>query len=96
MADLGVNFYPTGIMINNAAPMSFFSQGKTVITTYGELTPQVYKKFTLDGTKLQDLQLSDTTKLKALGKQAKDYYWKNLSWDVFISKMYSHLTKITA
>lgn len=95
VADLGVNFYPTGIMINNAAPMSFFSQGKTVLTSYGELTPQVYKKFTLDGTKLKDLQLSDITKLQALGKHAKDYYWKNLSWDIFVSKMYAHLSKIT-
>src|SRR3989338_9085023 len=51
-SDMGVCFYPTGIMLNNAAPMAFFSQGKSVITTYGELTPPEFKKFTLDGSRM--------------------------------------------
>lgn len=90
-ADLGVNFYPTGIMINNAAPMSFFSQGKTVVTSFGDLTPKDYKKFTLNFAEIDKTSLSNMKILNNLGKKAHTYYWKNLSWDVFIKKMYAFI-----
>lgn len=93
-SDLGACFYPTGIMLNNAAPMAFFSQGKPVITTYGELTPKEFKQFTLDGVNLAKLEMSNINHLRKIGKSAENYYWKNLSWKVFIQKMYSQLAKI--
>lgn len=95
-ADLGVCFYPTGIMLNNAAPMAFFSQGKTVVTTYGELTPKEFKNFTLNISNLNKIDFSDLKKIRQMELEAKKYYWSNLSWDVFTHKMYeklSHLTK---
>lgn len=94
VSDLGVSFYPTGIMINNAAPMSFFSQGKPVITSYGDLTPEIYKNFTLDINKIDSLPLSNLRYLKKLGTIAKIYYWKNLSWEVFIDQIYTKLKKL--
>lgn len=88
-SDLGVFFYPTGIMSNNAAPMSFFSQGKTVVTTYGELTPGEFKKFTLNAENFLDIDFNNGQKFKDLGLHAQKYYQKNLSWEVFIRKIYS-------
>jgi len=90
-SDLGVCFYPTGIMLNNMASMSFFSQAKPVITTYGELTPQYFTKFTLDVNNLRKISFSDLNNLKKVGKRAYKYYWANLSWEVLIKKIYSYL-----
>ena len=95
-SDMGVCFYPTGIMLNNAAPMAFFSQGKSVITTYGELTPPEFKKFTLDGSRMKALDFNNLKKIASIGTRTKNYYWKHLSWDVFIKRMYDHLTLLTA
>jgi len=93
-SDLGVFFYPTGIMQNNAGPMAFFSQGKTVLTTYGELTPSSFKQFTIDLAKLDNFDLSDLTKISKLGFKARSYYHSNLSWEIFIKKMYRYLNKL--
>lgn len=88
-SDIGVFFYPTGFLSNNAAPMSFFTQGKTIITTYGELTPSDYKKFTINGEDFSAINFKNRQKFKEYGEKAKKYYQKNLSWDVFINNIYS-------
>jgi hypothetical protein len=90
-ADLGVCFYPTGIMSNNAAPMSFFSQKKTVITCHGELTPEPYKDFTLDISQLKQIDFKQMGKFQTMGEKAHEHYWSNHSWSVFVEKMYSAL-----
>jgi len=92
-SDLGVFFYPTGIMQNNAGPMAFFSQGKTVLTTYGKLTPSSYKRFTIDYRSLDKFDLSNLHKIKKLGSIAKSYYHHNLSWEVFMKEMYTFVKK---
>lgn len=84
-ADLGVCFYPTGIMRNNAAPMSFFAASKTVITTYGDLTPPEYRDFTLDGQNWQGIDWSQPAQLQTLGQRAHEYYTTHFSWSVFIA-----------
>jgi len=96
VSNLGVCFYPTGIMQNNAAPMAFFSQGKSVITTYGELTQPEFKKFTFDGTRLDIIDFSNLKKISALGARAKKYYWRQFSWDVFIKRMHVHLASVVS
>lgn len=93
-ANLGIFFYPTGIMQNNMGPMAFFSQGKTVITTYGQLTPDSFKKFTLNFSDLKKLNLYDLKRIDSLGGSAKTFYQSNLSWEVFIKKLYSYLNKL--
>ncbi|OGG15939.1 hypothetical protein A3D78_01180 [Candidatus Gottesmanbacteria bacterium RIFCSPHIGHO2_02_FULL_39_14] len=92
-ANLGVFFYPTGIMQNNMGPMAFFSQGKTVITTYGDLTPSSFKLFTINFDDLRKFDLYDLKIIDRLGRNAKSFYQSNLSWEVFIKKMYSHINK---
>src|SRR3989338_9540678 len=92
-ADIGVFFYPTGIMQNNMGPMAFFSQGKTVITTYGDLTPSSFKLFTINFDDLRKFDLYDLKIIDRLGRNAKSFYQSNLSWEVFIKKMYSHINK---
>ena len=84
VADLGVCFYPTGIMVNNAAPASFFAQGKPVITTYGGLTPDDYRSFTLDADHLDDIDLANLDALAGLGANAVEYYRRNLTWEKFV------------
>ena len=83
-ADLGICFYPTGVLANNATPMSFFAAGKTILTTYGELTPQDYRGITLDGSDFTKIDFSQLAKIQALGQTAQTYYQKNLSWERFV------------
>lgn len=92
-SDLGVFFYPTGFMSNNAAPMSFFAQGKTIVTTYGALTPPDLKKFTLNGTDLSRLNFTKMDHFTKLGSMANSYYRKNLSWEIFVGKIYAYSAK---
>jgi len=92
-SDLGVFFYPTGIMQNNAGPMAFFSQGKTVLTTYGKLTPSSFKRFTIDYKNLAKYNLSNLHKINRLGSIAQSYYRSNLSWEVFIKELYTFMNR---
>lgn len=94
-SDVGVCFYPTGIMRNNATPMAFFSQGKTVISTYGDLTPADYPSFTLDAGQIKSYDFSDASFLSKKGAAAHAYYAANLSWDVFMKKLQHFLSKRT-
>ena len=96
VTDLGVCFYPTGIMVNNGAPASFFAQGKPVITTYGELTPDDYRSFTLDADHLDDIDLSNMNRLADLGANALDYYRQNLTWERLLSEIHSALAGLEA
>lgn len=84
IAELGVCFYPSGVMRNNAVPMSFFAQGKPVITNYGDSTPEVYFDFTLDMQKFDRIDFSQRDHLRSLGARAKAYYQDNWTWDIFI------------
>ena len=92
-ADIGVFFYPTGIMQNNMGPMAFFSQGKTVITTYGKLTPPAFKEFTVNFHQAGKFILPDIRKIVSLGSRARTYYRKYLDWEIFIKKMTQFLEK---
>lgn len=91
VADMGVFYYPTGIMINNAGPMALFQQGKTVLTTYGNLSPKEYLSFTLDGNDLNSINFSDLDFLHKHGINARKYYERELSWEKFIEKMYAFI-----
>lgn len=93
-SDLGVCFYPTGIMRNNAAPMSFFAQGKPVITTYGDLAPKEFKSFTINWNDNVKFDFSKTKNLTTIGKHAQKFYEKNLNWDLFIDLLYKHINKL--
>jgi hypothetical protein len=86
-ADLGVCFYPTGIMWNNTAPMSFFQQKKPVLTSFGELTPPEYKKFLLNVDELESIPFNDSASLSKRGEQAFDFFQSALSWDVFCDRL---------
>lgn len=93
-ADLGVFFYPSGIMLNSASPMAFFDAGKPVITTYGDLTPAIYKTFTLDATQQLEVNFNDIAKLKQLGTLAKRHYDEALSWSKFIEQTRQFMAKL--
>lgn len=93
IADIGVCFYPTGIMSNNAAPMSFFSQRKTVVTNYGVLTPEEFKTFTIDETSIESIDFSDVAKVTALGKSAGSYFDNNLTWDHLVAGINGKLSE---
>ncbi len=87
VADLGVFFYPTGIMLNSASPMAFFDAGKSVITSYGQLTPDAYKTFTFDGGQFDQIDFNQLAQFKECGQAAKQYYHANLSWDYFLKQV---------
>lgn len=93
-ADLGVFFYPTGIMVNNASPMAFFAAGKPVITTYGNLTPAEYKTFTLDGNQFDQVDFTELSELVSRGKVAQQYYQAQLSWPVFVQQVTHFMAKL--
>lgn len=92
-ADVGVFFYPTGIMVNNASPMAFFAAGKSVITTYGSLTPAEYKDFTFDGNDFKAIDFNQVSQFKERGQAAKRYYQANLSWNYFVKQVTQYVEK---
>ncbi|MBI4407961.1 MAG: hypothetical protein HY565_05695 [Candidatus Kerfeldbacteria bacterium] len=92
-ADLGVFFYPTGIMVNNASPMAFFAAGKSVITTHGALTPTEYKQFTLDGNDFTKIDFTNLAAFKTIGTAAQQYYQTKLSWPVFAKLVTEYVGK---
>lgn len=94
VADLGVCFYPTGIMVNNATPMSFFSQGKTVVTNLGNLTPPQYADFVLDYARIESGGLPDMAEIRHRGTLARTYYEANLSWDRFLDRVFAALQQL--
>jgi hypothetical protein len=89
LSDLGVSFYPTGILSNNAAPMSFFQQGKTVVTSSGKMTPPSYHDFIINWDKIELVDFDDLKSIHNRGKAAQHYYDNNLNWDYFIKKIKS-------
>lgn len=92
-ADVGVFFYPTGIMVNNASPMAFFAAGKSVITTHGTLTPPDYKQFTLDGADFTKIGFTNLAEFKKVGIAAQQYYQSKLSWPVFAQLVSDYVGK---
>lgn len=92
-ADLGVFFYPTGIMLNSASPMAFFDAGKPVITTYGKLTPEIYKTFTFDGSQAESIDFNQLDQFNERGQVAKRYYDTNLSWEYFLNQVAQYVEK---
>lgn len=93
VADLGVCFYPTGLMINNTTPLSFFSQARSVVTNFGALTPIEYTSFTLDGTHLNGVDFGDLPHLKAVGDRARNYHEKHLTWEHFLARLRASLAE---
>jgi len=87
VAELGVCFYPSGVMKNNAAPMSFFAQGKSVITNHGDHTPESYKDFTIDHKNLEKTDFNQRDALRELGRSAYAHYIENWTWDIFIKSL---------
>jgi hypothetical protein len=95
-ADLGVCFYPTGIMWNNTTPLSFFQQRKPVLTSFGPLTPPEYKNFLLSVDELEKIPFNDAEFLSARGKQAYDLFQSSLSWQVFSERLQQTISSVGA
>jgi len=89
-SDLGVCFYPTGILSNNTVPMSFFQQEKCVITNYSKASDDLLKDATMDYDNLNEYNFNDFKILKNKGIKSKETYESNYSWDIFMSKL-NHL-----
>lgn len=86
-SQLGVCFYPTGIMSNNTTPMSFFLQKKSVVTNYGALTSAQLKKMTYNFDEIRSIDFTNRELLITKGQEVHKIYSENFSWPIFLDQM---------